>query len=99
MNAFAQSLLFALAAAFANILGGVIVSSGNWAYRSLRYFVALGSGFLLGTGYLEMLPESFTLTSSATVLLQVGYLIGHTFEHTFASHLHFGVETHDQEFV
>jgi len=99
MNAFAQSLLFALAAAFANILGGVIVSSGNWAYRSLRYFVALGSGFMLGTVFLEMLPESLTLTNSAPVLLLVGYLIVHTFEHTFASHLHFGVETHHEEVV
>ena len=99
MNAFAQSLLSALAAAFANILGGVIVSSGNWAYRSLRYFVALGSGFMLGTVFLEMLPESLTLTNSAPVLLLVGYLIVHTFEHTFASHLHFGVETHHEEVV
>src|SRR5207247_9990036 len=99
MNAFAQSLLFALAAAFANILGGVIVSSGNWAYRSLRYFVALGSGFMLGTVFLEMLPESLTLTNAAPVLLRVAYLIVHTFEHTIASHLHFGVETHHEEVV
>src|SRR5437762_11929068 len=46
-----------------------------------------------------MLPESLTLTNSAPVLLLVGYLIVHTFEHTFASHLHFGVETHHEEVV
>ncbi len=99
MNAFAQSLLFAVAAASANVLGGVIVSSGKWAHRSLRYFIALGSGFMLGTVFLEMLPESLTLTSSAPVLVLLGYLIVHTFEHTFASHLHFGEETHHEEVV
>src|SRR3989454_8645352 len=97
MNAFAQSLLFAVAAASANVLGGVIVSSGKWAHRSLRYFIALGSGFMLGTVFLEMLPESLTLTSSASALVLLGYLIVHTFEHTFASHLHFGEETHHEE--
>src|SRR5213594_2202222 len=99
MNAFAQSLLFAVAAASANVLGGVIVSSGKWGHRSLRYFIALGSGFMLGTVFLEMLPESLTLTSSAPVLVLLGYLIVHTFEHTFASHLHFGEETHHEEVV
>ena len=99
MNAFAQSLLFAVVAACANVLGGVIVSSGKWAHRSLRYFIALGSGFMLGTVFLEMLPESLTLTNSAPVLVLIGYLIVHTFEHTFASHLHFGEETHHEELV
>src|SRR5207247_9170933 len=83
----------------ATVHGGGIGSSRSRAYRSLRYFVALGSGFMLGTVFLEMLPESLTLTNSAPVLLLVGYLIVHTFEHTFASHLHFGVETHHEEVV
>jgi zinc transporter ZupT len=99
VNALAQSLLFALAAAFANVIGGVIVSSGKWALRSLRYFIALGSGFMLGTVFIEMLPESLTLTNAAPVFVLVGYLIVHMFEHTFASHLHFGEEIHHDEVV
>src|SRR2546429_9396911 len=99
MNAFAQSLLFAVAAASANVLGGVIVSSGKWARQSLRYFIALGSGFMLGTVFLEMLPESIALTKSAPALVLLGYLLVHMFEHTFASHLHFGEETHHDEVV
>ena len=97
MNALSQSLFFALAAAFANVLGGVIVTSNKWAHRSLRYFIALGSGFMLGTVFLEMLPESLALTQSAPMLILLGYLIVHMFEHTFASHLHFGEETHHDE--
>jgi len=91
------SILFALVAAFANIIGGLIVTSNKWAHQSLRYFIALGSGFMLGTVFLEMLPESIALTKSAPALVLLGYLVVHTFEHTFASHLHFGEETHHDE--
>jgi ZIP family zinc transporter/zinc and cadmium transporter len=94
-----QSALFTFAAAFANIIGGVIVTSNKWAHRSLRYFIALGSGFMLGTVFLEMFPESVALTRSAPALVLLGYLLVHIFEHTFASHLHFGEETHHDEVV
>ena len=97
MSSLTQSVLFALAAAFANVIGGVIVTSNKWAHQSLRYFIALGSGFMLGTVFLEMFPESLTLTPSAPVLVLLGYFLVHMFEHTFASHLHFGEETHQDE--
>ena len=97
MSTLTQSVLFALAAAFANIIGGLIVISNKWAYQSLRYFIALGSGFMLGTVFLEMFPQSLALTRSAPALVLLGYLVVHMFEHTFASHLHFGEETHQDE--
>jgi zinc and cadmium transporter len=97
MSPFAQSLFFALAAAFANVIGGFIVTYNKWAHQFLRYFIALGSGFMLGTVFLEMFPESIALTSSAPALALLGYGIVHMFEHTFASHLHFGEETHHEE--
>ena len=99
MTPLAQSLLFALAAAFANVIGGFIVTSNKWGRKSLRYFIALGSGFMLGTVFLEMFPESIALTKTAPMLVLLGYLIVHIFEHTFASHLHFGEETHHDEVV
>src|SRR5262245_38606296 len=37
-----QSLLFALVAATANVIGGLMVTRNNWAQRSLRYFIAVG---------------------------------------------------------
>src|SRR6266699_3378856 len=97
MNPLAQSLVFAGAAALANVLGGFIVTSYKWARTSLRYFIRLGCGFLLATVFLEMFPESIILTQSTLVLL--GYVIVHVFEHTYASHLHFGEETHHDEVV
>ena len=99
MTPLVQSLLFAFAAAGANILGGVIVTSYKWARRSLRYFIALGSGFMLGTVFLEMVPESLKLTANAPALILLGYVIVHTFEHVFAAHLHFGEETHHDELL
>src|SRR5262245_46583220 len=97
MNSFLQSLSFALAAALANVIGGLIVVSNKRARKSLRYFIALGSGFMLGTVFLEMFPESMELTKAAPMLVLLGYMIVHIFEHTFASHLHFGEETHHDE--
>jgi ZIP family zinc transporter/zinc and cadmium transporter len=98
MSPLVQAILFALAAASANIAGGVIVTSSKWAKTSLRFFIALGAGFMLGAVFLEMAPESFRLASSeAPMLILAGYAIVHMFEHTFASHLHFGEETHHDE--
>jgi ZIP family zinc transporter/zinc and cadmium transporter len=99
MTPFLQSIVYALVAAIANVLGGLIVVSNKWARKSLRYFIALGSGFMLGTVFLEMVPESFALTETAPMLVLLGYVIVHIFEHTFASHLHFGEETHHDEVV
>jgi len=99
MTPVTQSIVLALAAAFANIIGGFIVTSHNWAHKSLRYFIAFGAGFMLGTVFLEMFPESMALTKSAPMLVLLGYVIVHIFEHTFASHLHFGEEIHHDELV
>ena len=93
----AKSLLFALIAATANIIGGLMVTRKNWAHRSLRYFIAVGSGFMLGTVFLEMIPKSVEIARHWPILLIAGYLIVHFFEHTFAAHLHFGEETHHEE--
>src|SRR5207244_12048279 len=52
---------------------------------------------MLGTVFLEMFPESIALTRAAPMLVLLGYLLVHAFEHTFASHLHFGEEIHHDE--
>lgn len=98
-----QPFLFALLAATANIIGGLMVTHARWGTRTLRYFIAVGSGFMLGTVFLEMVPESVRQSESTghggmwAVLLLAGYLIVHFFEHAFAAHLHFGEETHHDE--
>ena len=74
-----------------------MVTQNNWPQRSLRFFIAVGSGFMLGTVFIEMIPKSVETTKEWPILLVAGYLIVHFFEHTFAAHLHFGEETHHDE--
>ncbi|HSV08758.1 MAG TPA: hypothetical protein VLI07_19730, partial [Candidatus Binatus sp.] len=84
-------------AAAANILGGATVAiRRKWDDRVLRYCVALGAGFMLAAVLLKMLPESSRLTPAAPLLVLAGYLLIHLFEHTVASHFHFGEEIHPE---
>ena len=94
------ALLLGLTAAAANILGGLFILHREWSRQYLKYFLALGAGFMLAASVLEILPESVTMTGNlAYVLALGGYLIVHFFEHTLAPHFHFGEETHIEHFV
>jgi len=100
MNAILISILLGLTAAAANVFGGAIIVQRNWERRYLRYFIALGAGFMLATALIEMVPESLELRGrSAAFLILLGYLIIHFFEHTVTPHFHFGEETHKDEFI
>ncbi|MFZ0808038.1 MAG: ZIP family metal transporter [Candidatus Sulfotelmatobacter sp.] len=100
MHPIAISILLGLTAAAANVFGGTIIVQRNWERRYLRYFVALGAGFMLATAIMEMIPESFELGGRrAALLVLLGYLIIHFFEHTVTPHFHFGEETHVDEFM
>src|SRR5438094_3404474 len=94
------SLLLGLTAAAANVFGGAIIVQRHWERRYLKYFMALGAGFMLATSLVEIFPASLELRGkSAAFLVLVGYLIIHFFEHTVTPHFHFGEETHQDEFV
>ena len=99
--------LLGAVAAGANLLGGVLVAHRQWSRQYLKYFIALGAGFMLATALLEMVPESVKLHSTDTasngplggvdgvfILVLAGYFVVHFFEHTVAPHFHFGEETH-----
>jgi ZIP family zinc transporter/zinc and cadmium transporter len=86
-----------LTAAAANTLGGAIIVRRHWSREYLKYFIALGAGFMLATAMIEMLPESFRLAGERSmVLVLVGYFVVHLFEHTLTPHFHFGEETHTE---
>lgn len=100
MRPIALSLLLGLTAALANVFGGTVIVQKNWGRSYLRYFIALGAGFMLATALMEIVPESLALRGhSAALLVLVGYLIIHFFEHTVTPHFHFGEETHADEFI
>jgi zinc and cadmium transporter len=100
MHPILTAILLGLTAAAANVFGGAIIVQRHWERRYLKYFVALGAGFMLATAIMEVVPESLKLGgSNAAFLILVGYLIIHFFEHTVTPHFHFGEETHEHEFV
>jgi zinc transporter ZupT len=110
---FLQLLIFGLLAAFANILGGLILfpSKLHRNYKQmLRYLLALGAGFMLSVTIFELIPESIVLWrkfSPVTIddlylpmlLLMGGYLLTQFFEHTVAPHIHLGEEMHPDEMI
>ena len=107
-NRILLALLLGLTAAGANLIGGSLVAHRNWSRQYLKYFIALGAGFMLATALIEMIPESLKLrgesssaffgdTYSVFLFVLAGYFLVHFFEHTVAPHFHFGEETHHEE--
>jgi ZIP family zinc transporter/zinc and cadmium transporter len=94
------SLLLGLAAGACNVAGGlVVVARKHWNEMFLKYFIALGAGFMLAATFLRMLPESLRLSRHAPMLILLGYFLVHFFEHTVAPHFHFGEEVHHDEML
>jgi zinc and cadmium transporter len=87
-------VLFSLAAAGANVAGGLIMTlKRRWERRLLDAVLALGAGFMLAAAVLEMIPASME-AQRVPLLILGGYLLVQASEHTFAPHFHFGEETH-----
>lgn len=90
-------LLYALAAAGANILGSLaVVSRARWSLRALDMMLSLAAGFIISVSLLELLPQALTLGGGrvAPVVL-LSYLAVHLTQHTLGQHFHFGEETHE----
>jgi zinc transporter ZupT len=94
------SLALGLVAGLADYLGGFLLVRRSPSAKALRYFVALGAGFMLGAAVLEMVPESMAINARwAALLILAGYCGVHLLEHTLVPHFHFGEETHHHEFL
>jgi zinc transporter ZupT len=94
------SIILGTIAALADILGGLVLVRAKGIERYLRYFVALGAGFLMSTALLEMMPEGMRMNPKlGPVLIMAGYCVVHLLEHTINAHFHYGEETHEGEFV
>jgi zinc and cadmium transporter len=94
-------VVYGLAAAGANFLGGVLVSARKMGQEALRYLIALGAGFMLAAVFIKMIPESLEQWSAEERIfpmlwLLAGYLLIQFVEHTVAPHFHFGEETHEE---
>lgn len=100
MNATLWSIFFAVVAALATVLGGlVIIVQNKMTARHLPHVIAFGAGFMLAAAFLEMVPKSMELVGMAPAFILLGYILAHLFEHTFTPHFHFGEETHTEHHV
>src|SRR5499433_1142957 len=94
------TIVYGLAAAGANLIGGLFVTSRKLGQSALRYLIALGAGFMLAAVFLKIVPETIEQWQGSPVVpmiwLLAGYLLIQLFEHTVAPHFHFGEETHEE---
>lgn len=94
------ALILGAIAALADVAGGLVLVRARGIESYLRYFVAMGAGFLMATALLEMTPESFRMSPRlGPVLIMAGYCAMHLLEHTINAHFHYGEETHHGEFI
>jgi ZIP family zinc transporter/zinc and cadmium transporter len=90
-------LLYAIAAAGANVLGAIaVISRTRWSLRALDLILSLAAGFLISVTLLDLFPEAIARAgSSAAVVALVAYILVHLTQHTLGRHFHFGEETHE----
>jgi zinc and cadmium transporter len=94
------ALLYALAAAGANLLGGLVITAPSATGRATqRLMIAFGSGFMIATALVGMVPHAVESGERGVLAVLVGYLLVHLTQHVLTPHFHFGEETHSHAMV
>lgn len=91
-----EKLVFAIAAALANLVGALAVTSRTrWSVGALDAMLAFAAGFMISVGLLDLFPEALLQGGpSAAVVVLGAYLAVHLTQHVIGTHFHFGEETH-----
>ena len=92
----APELLYGLAAASANLLGAIAVTSrATRSIKALDATLSFSAGFLISVSLIDLFPASIaTAGASAPLVVLVSYVLVHLTQHTIGRHFHFGEETH-----
>jgi zinc and cadmium transporter len=90
------SLVYALAAGAANIVGAAAVTSRRaWSTRSLELLIALSAGFMVSVALADIVPTAIARDGErAAFSVLAGFLLVHLTQHALVQHFHFGEETH-----
>ncbi len=90
------ALLYGAAAAAANILGAVAVTSrAGWSVRALDALLSFAAGFLISVSIVDLFPDSIAVAGPiAPVVVLAAFVLVHITQHTIGGHFHFGEETH-----
>ena len=89
-------LLYAIAAAGANLLGALAVTwRSRWSAQALDAMLAFAAGFMIAVALIDLFPEALARGGhSAAIVALAGYLAVHVTQHVIGTHFHFGEETH-----
>jgi ZIP family zinc transporter/zinc and cadmium transporter len=90
-------MLYAIAAAAANLLGALAVTSGaRWTLRALDAILSFAAGFLISVSLIDLLPGAIERSGSGgAIAALIAYVLVHITQHTIGGHFHFGEETHE----
>jgi zinc and cadmium transporter len=91
-----SELWYGLAAAGANILGAVAVTSrARRSLKALDAMLSFSAGFLISVSLIDLFPQSITVAGpTAPAIALIAYVLVHLTQHTIGRHFHFGEETH-----
>ncbi len=92
-----KALAYGAAAAAANILGAVAVTSRTgWSLRALDGLIAFAAGFLISVSIIDLFPASISVVGpAAPAVVLAAFVLVHLTQHTIGRHFHFGEETHE----
>ena len=89
-------LVYGIAAALANVLGAVAVTSrATWSLRALDALLSFAAGFLIAVSLVDLFPKSIEVAGASAPAVALGsFVLVHLTQHTIGRHFHFGEETH-----
>jgi len=94
------ALSYALLAAMANVVGGLLITRASpTGRRAQRLLLGFGAGFMLSVAFLAMIPAALDGGTLGAVWILGGYLLVHVTQHVFTPHFHFGEETHPEAMI
>jgi zinc and cadmium transporter len=88
--------MYGLAAAGANLLGAVAVTSrARRSLKALDAMLSFSAGFLISVSLIDLFPQSIVVAGpTAPIIALASYVLVHLTQHTIGRHFHFGEETH-----
>lgn len=90
-------LLYALVAALANLIGGLLITRASPSgIRAQRFLLGFSAGFMLAVVFLAMMPHAMEDGFRGALWVVVGYVLVHVTQHVLTPHFHFGEETHSE---
>jgi zinc and cadmium transporter len=90
-------LLYALAAAAANLLGAIAVTfQARWTMRAFDAILSFAAGFLISLSLIDLFPGAIAKAGTrGAIVALIAYVLVHLTQHTIGRHFHFGEETHE----